>query len=101
MGTSTVTLNTAESRIQSKHAKDLKTTTCTLGFRVTAYIIKDDDGNLVEKVVKPHSTVKAEHVPEIFRKIFSFKNQINREAAEFCLKRLTGMIEFYKTINSR
>ena len=38
---------------------------------MTAYIIKDKNGNVLEKVVKPHGKVFADHIPGILKKVLS------------------------------
>ena len=69
MGTTTITVNTPDEKKERANAKDAKTTTTTLGFRVTGYIIKDKAGNVQEKVVKPHGKALAEHIPGIIAKV--------------------------------
>ncbi len=89
MGTTTITVNTPEDRYEYSRQKDAKTTSVTLGFRVTAYIIKDAYGNVVEKEVKPHGKALAEHIPSIIKKVLMGNQQenINLEALEFFKKR--------------
>ena len=71
MGTSSITINTPLHMYDYIKKKDLVTTTASHGFRVTAYIVKDVSGNVIEKVVKPHGKVFAEHIPGILRKVLS------------------------------
>jgi hypothetical protein len=54
MGTTSITVNTPQSEIEAVNKKDETTTTRALGFRVTGYVIKDDKGQVAEKVTKPH-----------------------------------------------
>ena len=87
MGTSTLS---AKQRLKRNHdkviIKDRETTTASLGFRVTGFVIKDKNGLVKEKIVKPHSTVKAEHIQNILEKILKSNDlvQINNEALLFC-----------------
>lgn len=48
MGITTITLNTVPHRIETCNKKDAATTTKTLGFRITGYIFKDEEGNVTE-----------------------------------------------------
>ena len=82
MGTSSITAITPEHLYEYITQKDQKTTTSTLGFRVTAYILKDSQGNVTEKVVKPHGKVLAPHIPSILKKVLSCgtkNNDINQD----------------------
>jgi aromatic ring-opening dioxygenase LigB subunit len=91
MGTSSITVNTPEHLYDYITQKDQKTTTSTLGFRVTAYILKDSQGNVTEKVVKPHGKVLAPHIPIILKKVLSCgtqNNEINQDALTFLKLRI-------------
>jgi len=103
MGTSSITINTPPHKYDYIRDKDHKTTTETLGFRVTAYIIKDSEGNVIEKEVKPHGKVLAEHIPGIFRRILSGNQNrdINKDALNFLLRRTSELIEYFENHNSR
>lgn len=103
MGTSSITINTPKQKYDYIIDKDHKTTTKTLGFRVTAYIIKDRDGNVVEKEVKPHGRVHAEHIPGILRRVLSGNDnrEINKDALTFLLRRTAELIEYFENHNSR
>ena len=48
MGITTITLNTVPHRVERCNKKDAATTTKSLGFRITGYIFKDEEGNIVE-----------------------------------------------------
>jgi hypothetical protein len=50
MGTSSITINTPLHMYDYINKKDLVTTTASDGFRVTAYIVKDASGNVIEKL---------------------------------------------------
>jgi hypothetical protein len=82
MGTSSITINTPLHMYDYINKKDLVTTTASYGFRVTAYIVKDASGNVIEKVVKPHGKVLAEHIPGILSKVLSGNElgHINQDA---------------------
>jgi hypothetical protein len=103
MGSSSITVNTPPHLYERFKLKDNKTTTVTHGFRVTAYIIKDSHGSIVEKVVKPHGKVLAEHIPAIMRKVLSGNNygEINRNALDFFRRRLGEILEHFQKYNSR
>ncbi len=103
MGTSSITINTQPYKYEYIKQKDLKTTTSTLGFRVTAYIIKDKKGEIKEKEVKPHGRVLAEHIPGILRRVLSGNDnrEINQEALDFLKKRTAELIEYFENHNSR
>ena len=77
--------------------------TATYGFRVTAYIVKDSHGNVLEKVVKPHGKVFAEHVPDILRKVLSGNElgHVNHEAIQFFRKRTAEMLDHFQNYNTR
>ena len=57
--------------IERINEKDAVTTSVTLGFRVTGYLIKDKQGNVIEKELKPHGKALAEHIPRIIKKVLS------------------------------
>ena len=103
MGTSSITINTPQYKYDYIKEKDQKTTTATLGFRVTAYIIKDKEGNVIEKEVKPHGRVHAEHIPGILRRVLSGNEnrEVNLEALDFLLRRTAELIEYFENHNSR
>ena len=65
MGTSSITVNTPLDRYDYSNQKDAKTTSVSLGFRVTGYIIKDKSGKVVQREIKPHGKALAEHIPGI------------------------------------
>lgn len=67
MGTTSITVNTPLDMYDRAREKDAKTTSVTLGFRVTGYIIKDHEGKVLQKEVKPHGKALAEHIPGIIR----------------------------------
>lgn len=73
------------------------TTSATLGFRVTGYIIKDKDGNVVEKEVKPHGKALAEHIPGIITKVLKGNglDEINREGLEFFKNRAKELLNYF------
>jgi hypothetical protein len=75
----------------------------THGFRVTAFIIKDSHGSIVEKVVKPHGKVLAEHIAGIMRKVLSGNNlgEVNLDALHFFRRRLGEILDHFKNYNSR
>lgn len=54
MGTSTITCNTPKDRIDYINEKDAKTTSVKLGFRVTGFVLKNKEGEVVERVIKQH-----------------------------------------------
>jgi hypothetical protein len=103
MGTSSITINTPPQKYDYIREKDHKTTTETMGFRVTAYIVKDFEGNIIEKVVKPHGKVLAEHIPGILRRVLSGNEnrEINTHALNFLLRRTAELIEYFENHNSR
>jgi hypothetical protein len=51
----------------------------------------------VEKVVKPHGKVLAEHIPDIMRRVLSGNNngKINYEALEFFRRRLSEILDHF------
>jgi len=65
MGTTSITFNSKVDKIDKIHQKDAKTTTKSLGFRVTGYILKDKKGEILEKTYKPHGKAMEEHIPGI------------------------------------
>lgn len=77
--------------------KDLVTTTASHGFRLTAYIVKDSSGNVIEKVVKPHGKVLAEHIPDILRKVLSGNElgYINQDALQFFRRCTAEMLDHF------
>lgn len=97
VGYTSVTKNTTPEKVDRIKRKDLTTTSVTLGFRVTGYIIKDEKGEVIESVKKPKDLVKAEHLPDIFRKILKSNNQteINPIARDFFLRRAREMLEYF------
>ncbi|CDW84054.1 UNKNOWN [Stylonychia lemnae] len=105
MGTSSLSLKKrAKHDVERIKLKDSMTTTKTLGFRVTGYIIKDSNGNTLEKVVKPHGKIKAEQIPIILQKLLSFQNDqngINSEAIEYLKSQISKMIKYFQNIHSR
>jgi hypothetical protein len=103
MGTSSITINTPPHKYDYIKEKDHKTTTETLGFRVTAYIIKDKEGKIIEKEVKPHGKVLAEHIPGILRRVLSGNEnrEINKDALNFLLRRTSELIDYFENHNSR
>ena len=103
MGTTSITCNTKPDRIELTRAKDAKTTSATLGFRVTGYIIKDRNGQVLEKETKPHGKAKAEQIPGIITKLLKGNelDEINREALEFFRKRAEEMLEYFQNHHSR
>jgi hypothetical protein len=48
MGTSSISIDTPLDKHAYTIDKDSKTTTMSHGFRVTAYVVKDKTGNVVE-----------------------------------------------------
>lgn len=63
MGTSSITINTPEDKLEYTQQKDAKTTTVSLGMRITGYIVKDANGAVTERVTKPFDSIKEEHFP--------------------------------------
>ena len=82
MGTSTVKYNSSLSKKTKTKIKDEKTTTKKLGFRISGYVIKDKDNNIVEQEYKPKEKLKDEHIPTIFEKMLKSgsRDEINQEA---------------------
>ena len=75
IGFTSVTKNTPIDQIEKIKRKDASTTSVSLGFRVTGYIIKDEKGDIFEQVKKPKDLVKEEHITEILRKLLKSNNQ--------------------------
>jgi hypothetical protein len=65
MGTTTITFNTKPHKIENVHLKDARTTTKSLGFRVTGYVIKTASGGIQEKAYKPHYKAMEDLIPGI------------------------------------
>lgn len=103
IGTSSITVNTPKDLYEYITQKDHKTTTVTHGFRVTAYIIKDANGNVIEKEVKPHGKALAEHIPGILRKVLSGNelSKVNQDALDFIRRRTSEMLEYFENHNTR
>ena len=103
MGTSSITVNTPQDMIDYTNQKDSKTTSVSLGFRVTAYIIKDKTGKVIEKEVKPHGKALAEHIPGILAKVLSGNEngEINKEALAFVKERAQQMLNYFENEHSR
>jgi hypothetical protein len=83
--------------------KDHKTTTISHGFRVTAYIIKDANGNVIEKEVKPHGKALAEHIPGILKRVLGGNglSEINQDALDFIRRRTSEILEYFENHNTR
>lgn len=98
MGTTSITVNTPPEKIDYSNKKDAKTTSLTLGFRVTAYIIKDKNGQVSEKEYKPHGKALAEHIPGIISKVLcgNERQSINKEALAFFKKRAGEMLDYFE-----
>ena len=103
MGTTSITVNTPPDKIDYSNKKDAKTTSLTLGFRVTAYIIKDKNGQVIEKEVKPHGKALAEHIPGIINKVLcgNERTSLNNDALEFFKKRAVEMLAYFENHHSR
>jgi hypothetical protein len=103
MGTTSITVNTPLDQYERANEKDAKTTSVSLGFRVTGYIIKDKEGKVIEKEVKPHGKALAEHIPGIISKVLSGNDlgSINQEALDFVTKRAGEMLEYFENHHSR
>jgi hypothetical protein len=103
MGTTSITVNTPPEMIEYANQKDAKTTSVSLGFRVTGYIIKDKEGRVVEKEVKPHGKALAEHIPAIISKVLSGNENgdINPEALAFVTQRAEEILAYFENHHSR
>ena len=85
IGTTSITVNTPIDKHDLIKAKDAKTTSVELGMRITAMLTKDRNGQLQEKVRKPHDHATAAHIPEFILKVLKSNDseEINLEALEF------------------
>lgn len=103
MGTSTLSAKQrAKRKVDKVIRKDQETTTSQLGFRVTGYIIKDQQGQIIEKVVKPHGLVKVEHIPGILQKVLKSNGttEVNLEALAFFKSKAQEMLEYFRNQHS-
>jgi hypothetical protein len=82
--------------------KDAHTTTESMGFRVTGYIFKDENGNNVEKEFKPHHKAKAEMLHGLFEKFFKTggRDEVNTEAVDYFKSRTREMLDYFENYNS-
>ena len=69
MGTSSITVNTPKENYELISKKDAKTTSVSLGLRITALIVKDENGKVTEKIRKPHNTVNESNMHEFVVKV--------------------------------
>ena len=74
-GKSTLTLNGAskgEAFINSRAAKDLETSSSTLGFTICGFLIKNEKGETVEHGYKTHKLLKEpSKISETLKKILN------------------------------
>ncbi|CDW72872.1 UNKNOWN [Stylonychia lemnae] len=103
MGTSSITVNTPKKLYEKVSQKDAKTTSVSLGFRVTALIVKDEKGEIVEKIRKPHETVDASNMHEFIIKVLKSNShpEVNREALDFFKLRAIEMLNYFKNHHAR
>ena len=103
MGVTTITINTLPHKIDRCIYKDENTTTKKLGFRITGYIFKDENGEIIEKEFKPHGKAKEEMVPGIFENLLKSggRGETNAEALAFYKRRCSEILDFFQNHNSR
>ena len=103
MGTNSFTKYSSEERRERIKRKDEKSTSSVLGFRVTGYIIKDQEGQVLEKVLKPHGTATVDKIPEIIANVLKSNGlaSVNLEALKFLLEKAREMLNFFEKRNSR
>eukprot|EP00347_Sterkiella_histriomuscorum_P001582 403371475 len=97
MGTTSITVNTAIEKHERVRAKDALTTSVKLGMRITAMIVKDSQGQVQEKVRKPHGKAQECNIPEFIIKVLrSNEHQhINREALDYFIDTAEKMLEYF------
>jgi hypothetical protein len=97
VGFTSITKNTPSHLIEKINRKDAVTTSATLGFRVTGYVIKDEKGEVLEVVKKPKEKVKEEHIPDILRKLLKSNNhpEVNIRARDFFLAKSKEMLDYH------
>lgn len=85
MGTTSITVNTPIEKHERVREKDAQTTSVRLGMRITAMIVKDREGQLKEKVRKPHGKTQEQHIPHYIKKVLTSNDHdvINKEALDY------------------
>lgn len=84
LGRITWTSKHSEKTIMNQEAKNKQTTTGTLGFRISGIIVKDNEGNKVEQLVKSEafSNIRDDNIHEYFRKIVTKDGRLQVEVVE-------------------
>lgn len=84
LGRITWTSKHSEKTIINQEAKNKGTTSGTLGFRISGLIVKDNDGNKVEHLVKSEAfnNIRDDNIHEYFRKIVTKDGRVQVEVVE-------------------
>ena len=79
------------------------TTSPTLGFRITGYVIKRKDGSVLQIANRKYRNFEEKDIPTIFSIVLSGneKNEINKEALEFFKERTSELLDYFENHNSR
>lgn len=79
------------------------TTSPTLGFRITGYVIKRKDGSVLQIANRKYRSFEEKDIPTIFSKVLSGneKNEINKEALAFFKERTSELLDYFENHNSR
>ena len=103
MGTSTITSNTKPDQIEHIKQKDALTTSAKMGIRVTGIILKNKEGEVIERMVKQHGKVQENDIgPLVQRFLKKFDSEeLYVEALNFYIQKLEEMLIFFEKMNSR
>lgn len=84
LGRITWTSKHSEETIRNQEAKNRETTSGSLGFRISGIVVKDNEGNKVEQLVKKEafSYITDQNIHEFFRKIVTKDGQLQVEVVE-------------------
>jgi nucleoside diphosphate kinase len=108
MNTETITLfkfrepNMDPEKIRRNLIKDVNTTTKEYGFRIVGYIIRNHQGEIIERKVKDQDSMKYQNSILIFKKFLtSADGRIHEETLKFYINRIDEMIYHFENFGRR
>mmetsp|Transcript_28629 Transcript_28629/g.20686 ORF Transcript_28629/g.20686 Transcript_28629/m.20686 type:complete len:167 (+) Transcript_28629:280-780(+) len=109
LGTSSVTgrKKLDKDRAAIREQKDALTTSPTLGYRLTGYSIKDEQGKSIEKLVKPKNLKTPDgkvldQAPEAIVKVLKSNGKaIDEQILQQFVKFLEDLLKYFENVNNR
>lgn len=98
IGRITWTANRSEETIRRRKIKSNLTTSSSLGFRVSGLVVKDNQGNKIEQILKKeaYNNINQANIHEYFRKIVTDGDRLQVEVIEQFIRETERLKEWFR-----